>query len=227
MRRCIFRLRGYETRMIRPILLALLVVATVARAELKFDKPLQEFHRVPDDGHVEAHFTFKNAGAEPVKIRRVVTSCGCTTATLAKNTFAPGEAGEIVVKFTFGSRRGPHRKIIGVTLEDKTELPLDLRVWIHEPLTVTPALVYWKVGEPGGAKPVQLTVADGQKVGVKSVTSSNPRITATVAAARAGEQYVVSVKPADTAQKESAELTVQTDFPPDAPRAYTIHARIK
>ena len=213
--------------MLRSILLVLFAISALARAELKFDKPLQEFHRVPDDGHVEAHFAFKNTGAAQVKIRRVVTSCGCTTATLAKNTFAPGETGEIVVKFTFGSRRGPHRKIIGVTLDDKTELPLDLRVWIHEPLTITPALVYWKVGEPGAAKPVQLTVADGQKVGVKSVTSSNPRVTATIETATPGTQYVVTVKPADTAQKESAELTVQTDFPPDAPRAYTIHARIK
>ena len=138
-----------------------------------------------------------------------------------------GETGQIDVKFTFGSRKGPTRKIVSVTMEDKSEIPLDLRVWIHEPLTIAPALVYWKVGEPGEAKPVQLNVADGQKVGVKSVTSSNPRITATVEAAKPGEQYVVNVKPADTAQKETAELTVQTDFPPDAPRAYTIHARVK
>ena len=213
--------------MLRTIFLALLAGVAFARGELKFDKPVQEFHRVPDDGHVEAHFIFKNTGAEPVKVRRVVTSCGCTTASLGKNVFAPGETGQIDVKFTFGSRRGPHRKIVSVVLEDKTELPLDLRVWIHEPLTVAPALVYWKVGEPGAAKAVQLTVADGQKIGVKSVVSSNPRITAAVEAVKPGEQYVVNVKPADTAQKETAELTVQTDFPPDAPRAYTIHARIK
>ncbi len=213
--------------MIRTTFLALLAIAAIARGELKFDKPVQQFHRVPADGHVEAHFAFKNTGTEPVTVRRVKTSCGCTTASLAKNTIGPGETGQIDVKFTFGSRKGPYRKIIAVTLEDKSEIPLDLRVWIHEPLTVAPALVYWKVGEDGAAKPVQLSVADGQKVVVKSVTSSNPRITATIEAAKPGEQYVVNVKPADTAQKETAELTVQTDFPPDAPRAYTIHARVK
>ena len=213
--------------MFRTTILTLLAAAGFARGELKFDKPVQEFHRVPADGHVDAHFTFKNTGTDPVTVRRVRTSCGCTTASLPKSTFAPGETGQIDVKFTFGSRKGPTRKIVSVTMEDKSEIPLDLRVWIHEPLTIAPALVYWKVGEPGEAKPVQLNVADGQKVGVKSVTSSNPRITATVEAAKPGEQYVVNVKPADTAQKETAELTVQTDFPPDAPRAYTIHARVK
>src|SRR3954466_8838142 len=115
--------------MIRTIFLAFFAAALVARGELKFDKPVQEFHRVPEDGHVEAHFTFKNASAEPVTIRRVRTSCGCTTASLAKNTFAPGETGMIDVKVTFGSRKGPTRKIIAVTLEDNTHIPLDLRVW--------------------------------------------------------------------------------------------------
>src|SRR3954454_24763345 len=98
--------------MIRTFFLAFFAVAMVARGELKFDKPVQEFHRGPEDGHVEAHFTFKNAGAEPVTIRRVRTPCGCTAPSLAKTTFAPGETGQIDVKFTFGSRKGPTRKII-------------------------------------------------------------------------------------------------------------------
>src|SRR5712675_2151179 len=128
--------------MFRTIFFTLLAIAAVARGELKFDKPVQEFHRVPEDGHLDAHFTFKNTGTEPVTVHRVKTSCGCTTASLVKNTFAPGETGQIDVKFMFGSRKGPTRKILAVVLDDKSEIPLDLRVWIHEPLTITPALVY-------------------------------------------------------------------------------------
>jgi hypothetical protein len=213
--------------MLSRTLFILAVFATAAHADLAWEKPAQEFHRVPEDGHVTAKFAFKNTGPEPVTIKRVKTSCGCTTAKLAKNTFAPGESGEIEVKFTFGSRRGPQRKIIGVTLDDGREQMLDLRVFIHEPLTLTPALVYWKVGEEPAAKTVKLTTADGQKVGVKSVTSSSPRVNASVQTVNVGQEYLVSVKPADTAAKETAELTVATDFPPDAPRSYRIFARIK
>ena len=54
-----------------------------------------------------------------------------------------------------------------------------------------------------------------------------PRLTAKLENTKAGEPYTISVAPADTTQKESAEISVQTDFPADAPRAYTIHARIK
>lgn len=208
--------------------LLFLAAATLAHADLVWEKPVQEFHRVPDDGHIDATFAFKNTGPNPITIKRVVTSCGCTSAKLTKNTFAPGEGGSVEVKFTFGARRGPQRKMISVIGDDKTEWKLDLRCFIHEPLTIAPALVWWKVGEATAAKTVKLTVPDdGKKVEIKSVTSSNPRLSATVETVKAGQEYVVSVTPKDTTAKESAELTVATNFPPDAPRSYRIFARIK
>jgi hypothetical protein len=210
-------------------LVPLLLAVASAQAELKWDKPVQEFQRTPADGELEVHFTFRNAGSAPVTIKSLRPSCGCTTAHLEKKTYAPGEAGEVVARFVFGDRKGPQRKTIEVRTDDATQehAILDLRVNIHDPLTVTPALVFWKRGEPAEAKTVQLKAEPDQRVRIKGVTSPNPRIVATLETIKAGEEYVVSVKPADTTQKESAEISVQTDFPPDAPRAYTIHARIK
>jgi len=201
-------------------------LASVAHAELVFEKPLQNLHRMREDGHAEARFAFKNTGPETVTIRKVRTACGCTSAKLDRKVFAPGEGSEIVVRFTFGSRKGAQRKMITVVTEDKKEIPLDLRVWVHEPLTISPALVYWKVGEPPMGKTVKLTTSD-ERIGIKSVASSNPRIAATLLPAKPGEPTMVTVTPADTSQKETAELTVQTDFPADAARSYTIHARVK
>jgi hypothetical protein len=207
--------------------LTFLALVAAARADLKWENAIQEFHRVPDDGHVEAKFKFTNAGADPITIRRVQTSCGCTSAKLDKNTFAPGESGEINVKFSFGSRRGAQRKVVSVMGDESQQWQLELRCWIHEPLTVTPALVFWRVGEAPEGKSVKLSTPSGEKVGVKSIKSSNPKITAKLETVRAGEEYVVNVKPSDTAEKESAELTIETDFPPDSPKSYRVFARIK
>ncbi len=74
---------------------------------------------------------------------------------------------------------------------------------------------------------MQLSTEAGTQVRVKSVASSNPRLAAKLETIKAGERYAVSVTPADTTKKESAEITVETDFPADQPRSYTIHARIK
>jgi hypothetical protein len=203
--------------------------AVAVRADLKWDKPIQEFQRTPAEEAVEAHFTFRNTGQTPVTIKSLRPSCGCTTAKLEKKTYAPGEQGEVLARFVFGSRKGQHRLLVNVVTDDKPKEPtvLDLRVYIHDPVSIAPALVYWKTGESPTAKTVQVNAEAGQPVHVKSVTSSNPRVTAALQIVKPGAQYIVSVTPADTTQKESAEISVQTDFPPDSPQTYTIHARIK
>jgi len=206
-----------------------LLFAAAVHADLKWDKLVQEFQRTPADGALEAHFTFRNTGQSPVTIKSLRPSCGCTTARLDKKTYAPGEQGEVVARFALGGRKGMHRVIVNVLTAENPKEPavLDLRVYIHDPVTIVPALVYWRTGESPAAKTVQVNAEAAEPVHVKSVTSSNPRVTAALQVVKPGAQYIVSVAPADTAQKESAEISVQTDFPADSPQTYTIHARIK
>lgn len=207
----------------------LLFVCAPLRAELKWDKTIQDFNRTPDDKVIEPRYTFHNIGTTPITIKTLRSSCGCTTAKLEKKTYAPGEQGEVTLRFVFGDRKGFYHKTVTVTTDEKDVQPvvLDLRIFIHEPLTMTPALVFWKTGEAPTAKTVQLTAEPAQKVHIKSVASSNPKLTAKLDTTTPGENYTVSIQPADTAQKETAEIQVVTDFPADAPHTYTIFARIK
>ena len=210
-------------------LICVFFAASIARADLKWDKLVQTFERAPEDAALEAHFTFRNVGQTPVTIKSLRPSCGCTTAKLEKKTYAPVEEGEVTARFVFGSRRGLHRLTVSVTTDERSSEPvlLDLRVNIHEAVTISPALVYWRRGEAATAKEVHVTAESTQPMHVKSVTSSNPRVAAALATVKPGGQYAVSVTPVDTAQKESAEISVVTEFPGDSPRTYTIHARVK
>ncbi|MFZ4763511.1 MAG: DUF1573 domain-containing protein [Roseimicrobium sp.] len=54
----------------------------------------------PEATTTEATFAFTNSGTEPVSIRSVRTSCGCTVADASTKTYAPGEGGQIKVTFT-------------------------------------------------------------------------------------------------------------------------------
>ncbi len=213
--------------MLRLVFLALLGCATTTFAQLQWDKPWQEFHRPPEDKQLDTTFAFRNSGTTPVTIKSVKTSCGCTTTKLDKTTYAPGEKGALTARFIFGQRKGSHRKLITVITADDTRQELNLVVSIHPGLTVTPALVFWKIGQPAEPQTVQLTAEPGTNVRVKRVTSSNPRVVATLKTSKPGEAYALNVKPSDTAQRETAELTVETDYPPDAPRSFTIYARVK
>jgi len=214
---------------LRFLTLFLLFAGGHLHAQLKWDAPIQEFHRVPDDKEIWAHYTFHNTGTTPVTIKSLRSSCGCTTAHLEKKTYAPGESGEVLLHFIFGDRKGYHRKTVSVTTDDKPTEPLvlNLLITIHDPVTIAPALVFWKIGQPPTPQTVQITVDNPAHVHIKSAASSNPRLLAKLEPTKPGEPSMITVTPADTTQKESAEISVQTDYPADSPHAYTIHARIK
>lgn len=213
----------------RLLLIPLLFVAPLAQAELQWEKPVQHYQRVPEDKAIEARYAFRNTGSTPVTIKSLRSSCGCTTAKLEKKTYAPGEQGEVAVRFTFGDRKGNYLKGITVTTDDKSAEPVVLKLFvdIRDPITLNPALVFWRTGEAPVPKTVQIAMDAETRVRIKSVASSNPSFTAILQNAPPGTPSAVAITPVNTAQKATAEITVQTDFPADAPHAYTIYARIK
>ena len=111
----------------RLILLASLLFAPRVFGQLHWDALEQDQKAKPGDKEAVAKFHFVNSGASAIKIVNVHTSCGCTTAALAKDQFAPGEAGDIQARFAFGSHTGHQEKTIAVTTSDSPNQPTLLR----------------------------------------------------------------------------------------------------
>lgn len=59
---------------------------------------------------VEHIFKVKNSGKEILEIKRVATSCACTTAEMGKNVLNPNEEVELLVKYDTGAMSGSHAK---------------------------------------------------------------------------------------------------------------------
>ena len=59
-------------------------------------------------------FTFTNTGDEPILITNAVGSCGCTVPSFSKLPVAPGESGEIKVRYAT-DRLGKFRKRVTLT----------------------------------------------------------------------------------------------------------------
>lgn len=57
---------------------------------------------------VEYTFKIKNVGDEILEIKRVATSCACTTAKTDKENINPDEEAEILVSYDTGAMSGPH-----------------------------------------------------------------------------------------------------------------------
>lgn len=87
--------------------------------EMSFDETEYDFGNIAKGTPVEHVFTFTNTGKAPLVITNASSSCGCTVPTYPKNeTIAPGEKGEMTVKFN-GSGKGQVTKT--VTVSSNTE----------------------------------------------------------------------------------------------------------
>ena len=82
---------------------------------MSFDKSEHDFGQIVQGTPQQTVFKFTNTGNAPLIITDAKSSCGCTVPDYPKNTpIAPGETGELLVKFN-GSGQNQVTKTITVT----------------------------------------------------------------------------------------------------------------
>ncbi|MBV9009755.1 MAG: DUF1573 domain-containing protein [Verrucomicrobia bacterium] len=194
------------------IIVALLAGSHAALANLKWEQTQIELHPALGETKAVGSFKYHNDGSQPVYIKSVRTSCGCTTTSPHKEVIQPGESGEITATFNIGSSTGLQQKTVEVQTDDpKTPATvLTLRAIIPQAVELRPTFVYWQNGDP--AKPKTITVKLAKETGAKNlkVTSSSPDFTAKVTSIGANE-FSVEVAPRDTSHAASSTLTIQPE----------------
>lgn len=84
-----------------------------------FAEPTYDFGKVMDGDIVEHDYIFTNTGTEPLILKNVKASCGCTTPSWPRNAIAPGDQGKIHARFDTKKRGrtggAPQSKSITVT----------------------------------------------------------------------------------------------------------------
>lgn len=83
-------------------------------AKISFEEEEFDFGTIDRGTRVEHLFKFKNTGEGPLLILDAKSSCGCTVPTWTKEAIAPGEEGELLVKFD-GSGQNQVTKTITLT----------------------------------------------------------------------------------------------------------------
>ncbi len=66
---------------------------------ITFEKTEHDFGKIPQNVPQETVFKFKNTGNAPLIITDAKSSCGCTVPEKPEGPIAPGETGELVVKY--------------------------------------------------------------------------------------------------------------------------------
>ena len=76
---------------------------------MEFSKTEHDFGTINEGDVVEHEFTFTNTGKAPLVVTNAKGSCGCTVPKKPEGPIAPGETGEIQVKYDT-NRVNPIRK---------------------------------------------------------------------------------------------------------------------
>jgi len=88
---------------------------TVNVAKMVFTEEVFDYGNIKEGDVVEHVFKFKNIGVAPLIIEGAKSTCGCTVPQFPKEPIAPGESGEIAVKFNSKNKSGRQRKPVNVT----------------------------------------------------------------------------------------------------------------
>jgi hypothetical protein len=193
---------------------------TTARAELKWEQTILELHPAIGDKQAIGQFKYENVGTTPIRFKSVHSSCGCTTTQSQKDEIPPGQKGEITATFNIGDRTGTQVKTVSVETDDPAHpsLVLTLKAVLPEMLTITPTFIYWTANEDATPKTILVKAGKGFAAKKLTVTSSNPDFLTKVE----GEEgeWKINVQPKQTTRAMAGALTIQSDFPKDAPRIF-------
>ena len=78
--------------------------------DIKFYEETYDFGKISEGEVVTHRFKFKNVGENPLIIKDVKPSCGCTTPNYSKDPVPPGGEGFIDVSFNSKGREGTQHK---------------------------------------------------------------------------------------------------------------------
>lgn len=181
-------------------LLGGVLLASSARAELVFERKLIERAMTTADTELNVVFPFTNKGSGPVKILKLEPGCTCTTVKVAKTTWAPGESGELTVRFEPGDRQGLQRQGIVIKTDDPAK-PFDsvaLLAKIPKTLALPQEYLAWKEGEPLEPKTLLFKAAPGAEVREVKAIARSARIRADVR--RESDGFSITVIPSPHAR---------------------------
>lgn len=84
-------------------------------AAISFEENSFDFGTLEEGDKVEHVFKFTNTSDNPLTISNARGSCGCTVPEWPREPIAPGEGGEIKVKFDSKGKKGKQNKTVTIT----------------------------------------------------------------------------------------------------------------
>lgn len=216
--------RGYRTL----TLIACLLTSPAAFGQLHWEKTQIEIDAALGQTNIAAHFRFQNVGTRPVTLFGLKDGCGCSTSNLAQRSYRSNEKGEFMLGFVADGRPGQFIKHATLQTDDpyQPNVYLALIARIPEALTIRPATLQWRVGEPAADKAAAIVLADAPGIAIESIECADPDLFS-VRCEGAGRVRQLSIKPSRTHQPARAAIRIDVRFAHGIRQTYNAYAVIQ
>jgi Protein of unknown function (DUF1573) len=118
--------------------------SSVRGARMEFETMTIDLGNIKEDAVLERYFDFTNTGSSTLEILDCRGSCGCVQPRAMATIIAPGEHGQIYVKYTARNKVGPQKPVITLTTNGT---PSTIRLFVET----------WVEQIPGGVKDTSTT----------------------------------------------------------------------
>ena len=183
----------------------LLATAAGAQPRIELEPSSLAFGELQQNETRDVTVMIRNAGDQPLEIRDIESTCGCTVPELATRTIAPGEEVPMEVHFNSKTFQGKQIKYIHIYSNDPRRGSVDYLVTadIKVPLMMNPgkAMISFPTLKVGESRTVTYTFSSEQVAELEMAVRNKP------------EWLRVDMRPGSSAQ----ELLVDFSLAPDSP----------
>jgi beta-lactamase regulating signal transducer with metallopeptidase domain len=169
---------------------------------IAFDSETHDFGQVPPRSKNTCQFKFKNVGNAVLKVGKIRTTCGCTVASLTRNSpekkdYQPGETGTITITYKASRQPGKVSKKIHVPSNDITRPKVSLTIKASIVLHVNPEpdeLDLLLNRENARCPNITLVSIDRKPFAIKSITAPGNWLTADFDSSVEATRFVLQPK---------------------------------
>jgi hypothetical protein len=204
------------------LILIMCLLAVTAYGNLEWEQKDVTLTVYPTQVSSNAVFRFSNTGNSPVTIKDVRVDCGCLSPALTRRTYAPGEKGELCVRFDLRDRTGPQRKGVVVWTTEGEDSKLFIECDIPEAFSFESKMILWPKGDQDKTKTIKLVNPNTTPIKLLSLTSSHAELPAQLKTVREGFEYEVVISNKTTSANTRSVIRIEIEPPLGLTEAKTL-----
>ena len=197
----------------RILILFPLLATQLWTAELHWETKHSKLILTPKQATGEIIFRARNLSEQLFEIDRVESSCGCTVSEITRKRLQPGQKTEVVAQFEKKGRRQNSQVQLQVYLKGQKEActTLSLAVEIHTAISLKPAIVYWRTGDLGATRRVEVALDPRYADGIGEIEYDALQFEVkTQPSENSANDYHILIKPLATASPFQASIAVHS-----------------